>query len=248
MKIILIILLVTSCFFNALGQNKNQGRAYYSRQSGFSFAGNKEMDSVAIAKKDSEIMGLMNFSNGNFQYILEFTNNESKFKLEDKLNLDNNELRFARMFGGAGVYYSNVVSKESIRQVESFGDLFLISRNLNLVEWELFNETKIIGEFLCYKATTVKIVENRKVFKKEVVAWYCPEIPVPYGPIGYGKLPGLIIELSIEGEATYLLNKIELNPTIKIEIMKPIKGTKVNETEYNEIGKTIFEKMIKRKL
>lgn len=244
---IIILILVASFFYTGVAQEKNHGRVHYSRQSNFGFTENKAVDSNQITKTNSEIIGIMNFSNSNFQYILEFNDNESIFKLDDKLNLDTNDLRLSKMFGGNGVYYSNSKKEENFRQVDSFGDLFLINLGYNLNEWELLNETKKIGEFLCYKAITVKIVENRKIFKKQITAWYYPEISVPFGPIGYGGLPGLIIELSVENEATYSLQKLELNPKLKVVIAKPLKGNNVTENEYNEIGKKIFENLIKRK-
>jgi GLPGLI family protein len=43
-----------------------------------------------------------------------------------------------------------------------------------------------------------------------VTAWYAPDIPVRFGPIGYGGLPGLILELQNES-ATFYVTKINLN-------------------------------------
>jgi len=43
------------------------------------------------------------------------------------------------------------------------------------------------------KATKKKALYNKKTI--EVVAWFAPEIPYNYGPLGYYGLPGLILEL-----------------------------------------------------
>ncbi|SNR82830.1 GLPGLI family protein [Lutibacter flavus] len=241
MKIIITFFLILSVYSISFCQEGIEGRAYYLKQNNFQFDKNRQ------TQNESEIKSTLNSLDNNFQFILEFITNESIFKLEDKLNLSDYEMRLAKMFGGRGVYYSDLDNNESIHQVESFGQLFLKARSFNEIKWKLLNETKLIGNFLCYKAITVKIVENDKIFKKQVEAWYCPEIPASFGPIGYGGLPGLIIELSIENEAIYSMNKLELNPKGKVEIMKPAKGKRVTEKEYNEIGKSLFERMKKGK-
>ena len=80
---------------------------------------------------------------------------------------------------------------------EAFGK-FLVTRPYK--KWELHEETKRIGEYLCFKATTFHTTTNPKgeVFKHDFTAWYTPQIPYKFGPAGYGSLPGLIIELQSE--------------------------------------------------
>jgi GLPGLI family protein len=47
----------------------------------------------------------------------------------------------------------------------------------------------------------------------------CARHPVRFGPIGYGGLPGLILELQNES-ATFYVTKINLNPDSPPEIDK----------------------------
>ncbi|MBZ9652428.1 GLPGLI family protein [Psychroflexus montanilacus] len=54
--------------------------------------------------------------------------------------------------------------------------------------WDLKDETKTIGNFLCYKAK----IEFRGRF---YTAWYSPEIPIQFGPWKFQGLPGLILEV-----------------------------------------------------
>jgi GLPGLI family protein len=62
----------------------------------------------------------------------------------------------------------------------------------------LTNETKLIDNYLCYKATNIyKVTNDIKTFLHPVIAWYCPQIPYRYGPNGYSNLPGLILELQV---------------------------------------------------
>ena len=104
------------------------------------------------------------------------------------------------------------------------------------------NETKKIGKYLCYKATTIKTVESIKTFKKVVTAWYCPELPYSFGPIAYAGLPGLILELNIEKGATFTVKNIELSKSKTFEIKKPKKGKQVTEKQYNDIGRDMYNK------
>ena len=59
----------------------------------------------------------------------------------------------------------------------------------NKVIWTLTKESKMIGEYLCYKAFGV--YGNRKL-----VAWYTESVPIPEGPYTFKGLPGLIIALN----------------------------------------------------
>ncbi|WP_084163941.1 GLPGLI family protein [Olivibacter sitiensis] len=66
--------------------------------------------------------------------------------------------------------------------------------------WKITNESKQIGEFTCIKATTQTKTVNPegKEFVKNAIAWFCPDLDYPFGPLKYGGLPGLIVELQTE--------------------------------------------------
>lgn len=59
--------------------------------------------------------------------------------------------------------------------------------------WKLTGETKKIHDFSCVKATTSYRGRNW-------IAWFTPEIAVPYGPWKLHGLPGLILEAYSEDE------------------------------------------------
>ena len=133
------------------------------------------------------------------------------------------------------------------------------------------NESKQIGQYLCFKATAVKKGDDTDFAnmrrrnrdndtKKEddklanpmdeievpkeilVTAWYTPQIPVNQGPGEYWGLPGLILELN-SGRTTILCTKIEINPKVKIEIKAPSKGKVVTKEQYAEIVKDKMKEM-----
>lgn len=152
--------------------------------------------------------------------------------------------RFASMFGGAsgGKVYKNIADKEYKRAVEFFGKNFLIEDPLALLPWKLEKETRKIGKYTCYKATTTidkklnPFAKNKDSLETKtlVIAWYTPEIPVSLGPDKYWGLPGLILSVNA-GDTQIICTKVVLNVKEKVEIKAPKKGKKVTEKEFEEI-------------
>ncbi|MHA6281288.1 GLPGLI family protein [Salinimicrobium sp. CAU 1759] len=56
------------------------------------------------------------------------------------------------------------------------------------LKWKLSNEKKLIANYKVHKATA-------EYGGRKWTAWYCPKLPLPYGPYIFGGLPGLIIEV-----------------------------------------------------
>lgn len=74
-----------------------------------------------------------------------------------------------------------------------FSSMFYIDTNytetmLNDFNWKLINETKVILNKTCKKATTTWNGRN-------YTAWYCPQIPLSDGPYKFNGLPGIILEV-----------------------------------------------------
>ncbi|TWI14921.1 GLPGLI family protein [Sphingobacterium siyangense] len=96
----------------------------------------------------------------------------------------------------------------------------LILKTRNNFDWNISAETKQIGEFTCYKAKGDKVISYReggeyKIRKTPVIAWFCPEIPVPFGPVFGRDLPGLIFEFQYDG---IVYGLTDINLTTKAEI------------------------------
>ncbi len=167
-------------------------------------------------------------------YNLNFTPNESYFSLiESVQNEGDSDLSFnlARSKGGDDIYYTNKKKDKVIRQREFEGEYRLIHSKFNHHQWKLINEKRIIKGLICYKAITTFTYETlTETLVEPVVAWYCPTIPFPYGPVGYTGLPGLILELD-NGRATFYAIQIKLNTKEKIKIKEPTKGIKMTIEE-----------------
>lgn len=186
------------------------------------------------------------------EYTLRFNKSESVYKEEQSLESPSAVSGMQVIVAGSGasdVLYKNSKEERFVAQRDMFGKAFLVKDTLTKLNWKLVNETKKIGNYTCYKATTTRTVETSSSFsfdeeeekegdvKKEeitTVAWYTPEIPVSNGPSTYWGLPGLIMEVS-DGDVRILCNKIVLNPKKKVIIKAPDKGKVVTETKFGEI-------------
>lgn len=135
-------------------------------------------------------------------------------------------------------YYKDVSKRIFIEQIEIFGKLFLIEDTLVNYEWKLINETKRIGDFNCFKATTLIEINQGLGIVKDlvVVAWYATKIPINQGPREFWGLPGLILEIETEVNVISC-TKIIINKD-KIENIKvPSKGERISKQEFNDVMK-----------
>ena len=152
----------------------------------------------------------------NFTFELHYKDSLSCFKIQEKLPSDNVNIKDYKLI--AGQFYGNVVFISNKNKDFSYeiGYLYsdfeyVLKYDLSKFVWNYTNETKIISGYKCYKAETEwKFYARGKDHTYKVIAWYCPEIPLPYCPNKYPSLPGLVLELS-EAKRTWIVNKIELN-------------------------------------
>ena len=194
------------------------------------------------------------------EFVLVFNKEESLFTEEEQLDAISGATDSWGKNFAAGENYKNVKSDKQIQQQEFYGKKFLVKDQLQPMTWTLGNETKKIGNYNCFKATTfiptddllwysfswsrmrttndseekTTEVDDKSVDITEVEAWYTPQIPVRHGPSEYWGLPGLILEVSA-GETTMLCSKIVLNPSDVIEIEAPSKGSVVTKSEYQDL-------------
>lgn len=194
------------------------------------------------------------------EFILTFNKEESLFVEEEQLDAISGATDSWGKNFAAGENYKNVKTNSQIQQQEFYGKKFLIKDNLQDIKWTLGSESKQIGNYNCYKATTFIPTDDLLWYSfswsrmrskddlssskdnnsdipidiTQVEAWYTPEIPVRHGPSDYWGLPGLILEVSA-GETTMLCAKIVINPSDKIKIEAPKKGTVLNKNSYQDL-------------
>jgi GLPGLI family protein len=183
----------------------------------------------------SKLEESMNNAYKDLSFILEFNRTESVFKVQKFLETPKHRfLKFAVGSEGKGVYYNS--KEERIRKMNSFGEDFLIYYDTPPINWKLENKTKKIGNYICYKATTIETYKTAKGTKQYIInAWYTPEINAQYGPIGFSGLPGLILELDRD-KFRYYVDNITINTKKEIKIIKPKSGKKITKEEYNDLA------------
>lgn len=173
-------------------------------------------------------------------FRLFFTGNKSVYKAENDLETDRNlgqVMNQTRFVGKAGsVYFVNMENKEKFYESYSTQGILVDMDDIN---WKLTKETKKIGKYTCYKATTNIYSEQPfgMGFIKPVIAWYTPDIPVPFGIQGFVGLPGLTLELIIDYEDAiiqYMVSKIEVDPKEEIVLEESKAKRHMSEHQYLE--------------
>ncbi|MEY8847984.1 GLPGLI family protein [Psychroserpens sp. XS_ASV72] len=200
-------------------------------------------------------------------FILTFNKEASTYKEEESLAPPQPQGMQMVMVstGGSDVLYKNIKEKRYTNQNESFSKVFLIQDSLQDIEWTLEKETKNIGDYTCFKATTTRQIEvvesgisvngdkdlstdeNEAPKMKDITitAWYTPQIPVSNGPGNYHGLPGLILEVN-DGTETVICSKIIINPKDAMAIEEPKKGKEVSQEEYDKIMAKKLKEMEER--
>ncbi len=233
-----------------------QGQAFYKTQTAMDFG--SWGDRMSAEQKKSMKERMKPFLEP--VYILTFDKTKSIYKQEESLDTPGSGggRGWGRMWAsGGGPVFKDITTKKSLESTEFMGKKFLISNDPNKIKWVMGKEQKMIGNYLCFKATaqikkpkTMTSVwreaekENDSIkdpSKKELVeeystitAWYTPQIPVSHGPAEFGGLPGLILELTTD-TTVMLCTKVVMNPEKRIQISEPTKGEFVTRNEFENI-------------
>ncbi|AZA78264.1 GLPGLI family protein [Chryseobacterium sp. G0186] len=132
--------------------------------------------------------------------------------------------------------FTIIQSNENIQYFNLVGMSILTYKEPLIKNWKLSNDTKMINTINCKKAEIT--------FKgRNWIAWYSPEIPLPYGPYKFSGLPGLIIKITDDKkEYDFELVKSVSNSALKGRLIN------INENRYNNAFETTrpkFEKALK---
>ncbi|RAR74145.1 GLPGLI family protein [Flavobacterium aciduliphilum] len=159
MRNITIKLALLLVCFASNAQKDFQGMAVYESKTSTSdfkkrFEGNKEI-TPEMQKMIEERMKKM------FEktFILNFDMQASIYKEEEKLDAPGQGQggfrMMSSMMGGGGTFYKNVKEKAYTVDKEFMGKEFLVKDTLTNYKWKMDTESRQIGGYTCYKATTV---------------------------------------------------------------------------------------------
>jgi GLPGLI family protein len=190
-------------------------------------------DDVNLQKSDiGSLYSLAKEQSEHMFYNLDFNSIESTFSSKQVIMKE--DVNYADIFSEAsGIYYRKQADTLVYNALndDNFGKIII--KYKDTINWELTNETKMIDEFICYKALSSYRIDNgKKIYTNKVVAWYCPTLPFQYGPRGFGGLPGLIFELQ-DQRVNFVLVSIKQVDNLKIE--KPAAERIVSLKEYNQL-------------
>lgn len=188
---------------------------------------NKDADVNDFIKKPNEDLLKLEFE-------LSFNAQESLFIVKDALEIDGNSYfrNMALALAGASnrIWYTNF--EKLTMQYNFMNKLFLVEKNKNSTEWQLSNETKKIGDYLCYKAKcTLPNIGSKGLVEKNVEVWYAKDIPIPLGPVGLVGLPGLILEANFF-KVSYFASNVKIKKGKHINIIIPEKGERITENDF----------------
>lgn len=151
-SIFLLILLISS----TLDAQDFQGKAYYASKTTIdmsSFTGGRQMSEQEKKQMKDRMKQWLERT-----YVLTFTKEESVYK-EDEV-LEGPGGRGSNMWGSSfspGPQYKNIKTKTFIQDQEFFGKKFLITEDMEPIEWVMGTETKQIGKYTCFKATATRV-------------------------------------------------------------------------------------------
>lgn len=151
MKNILIIFLISFTSISLTGQ-EFQAQAFYKTQTAMDLG--SWGDQMSAEQKKAMKERMRPFLEP--VYILTFDKTKSIYKQEETLDAPGSGggRGWGRMMAASGgPVYKDVVSKKSLQSTEFMGKKFLISNDQENIKWVMQNESKMIGSYLCFKAT-----------------------------------------------------------------------------------------------
>lgn len=166
-------------------------------------------------------------------FILVLNKNKSLFNSEKRIDNQNqnlNILNIAKAMTYVNEEWFYNADKSYLQLNTKFMNKPLSVEFNELPEWRIENNTKAIGNYKVIKATTSrKFIGSKGVKEKEIEAWFCPDIPVPHGPMGAVGLPGLVIQLRLQNTIFTLDQVIEED---SLEIDEPDKSNTMPSKEF----------------
>jgi GLPGLI family protein len=157
--------------------------------------------------------------------------------------------------GDDDITWLNFADGRKVEQKEFAAKQYLVTDSIRKQSWKLTGKTNEVLGYACQQATTVRYskrmmmsMENGEMIRKEVpdtaqlVVWFTPTIPVSAGPDYEGQLPGLILQIDINGSTTYKAIDVSQKADV-VTIKEPKKGKKITADEFNKVREKEMQEM-----
>ncbi|WP_165758869.1 GLPGLI family protein [Niastella yeongjuensis] len=168
---------------------------------------------------------------------------------------NDNGIQFHVNLGEDDITWLNFAEGRKVEQKEFAAKQYLVIDSIHKLNWKLTGETSTILGYTCQQAVAARpgnrnmiSMENGVMSRKvvpdtsHIVAWFTPAIPVPAGPDLEGQLPGLILQIDINGNTTY--KAVEVSQKADVTAIKePRKGKKVTANEFSKERDKTMEEM-----
>jgi GLPGLI family protein len=204
MKTIILKTIVLYFYFTlSIIAQSNNGQIKYTQ-----IVNNYKNKSVLIFDKEESI-----YKNAIFKEDKEFEVkiDEDNSKINLYFNTDKNSPITQGLYTSlkSNLIIENIYLAKNLKAIE-FDTIFVKEKTKN-IEWELFDETKKINNFLCQKASC-------NFRGRTFIAWFTNDIPVSLGPWKLNGLPGLILEAyDSKNQVFFYAEEILFNSNNKIE-------------------------------
>lgn len=165
--------------------------------------------------------------------VLKFNSNESRFEYKE------DEERSAYQWRKEDyIIYRDRNKNETYDVTSLLNTQYIIQDSLHCQTWKIKNGMKEVAGHICMNASFYDSLK-----KKEVMAWFALDLPVPIGPDQYCGLPGLILEVNeADGAVIFTATSVLLSDE-KIEIEKPDYKKKTKTIRYEEYNKKVTDYM-----
>ncbi|MEZ7504112.1 GLPGLI family protein [Flavobacterium sp. Arc2] len=275
MKKVILVLALSAFSCLSLQAQEFQGMAVYESKTSTAdfksnFGGNREITPEMQKSMEERMKSMFEKT-----FILNFDKSASIYKEEEKLETPGSGQgggmrMMASMTGGGGTLYKNVKEKLYAVDKEFMGKEFLVKDFLVNYQWKMEGETRVIGGYNCFKATTVRpasktdfrnfrrkkedseaekpadgekktnFLDNLEMPKELVITAWY----TPEIPVNQGpeNYWGLpgLILEVNDGKTVILCSKIVLNSKAKVVIKAPTKGKEISQNEFDD---TVVKKM-----
>lgn len=108
-------------------------------------------------------------------------------------------------------------------------DKYLVVDTSTKFDWVFWDDIKLVMGYRCKPALMI----NEK--NDSTLVWYTPDIPEPFGPVGFYGLPGLVLEVYDQRwNSNYIAVQIEKGP---FSVVFPNEGKIISSKDYLAIRK-----------